>query len=133
MADLAAVTAIVRAVEIIEQETGPASEAIEAGAVVGYVAASGAICEADADTGPILPKGIALNDATIANMTITMVKKGTLDVGSILDGLNYGAPVYASGTPGLLADAAVGGLAPIGEVVPGRGTTTPDKLLRVNL
>jgi hypothetical protein len=133
MADLAAVTAVVRPVQVIEMASGPASEVITAGAVVGYVAATGQWCLADADTGPIVAKGIALNDANQAGISLDVLKKGIVDVGSILDGLDHGALVYPSGTAGRLADAIVNAQPALGEVVPGWGTTTADKLLRVNL
>lgn len=132
MADLAAVTATdVAAVEVIEQFTVPAAEAIDAGEVVG-IDADGKAVLADADA-VIMPKGIAIKSANVAGMTITAVRRGLVDVGDVLDGLAFGDSLYVSDTPGLLADAAVGGLAAIGEVVPGWGATTADKLLRVAL
>lgn len=133
MADLAAVTANeVAAIEVIEQFTGPAGEAIAAGEVVGIDAATGAIVRADADA-VILPKGIAIKSANVAGLAVTAVRRGIVDVGDVLDGLAYGDSVFVSGDPGELADAAVGGLAAIGEVVPVWGHTTADKALRIAL
>lgn len=133
MADLTKPTiAEVAPVDIIEQVTLPAGEAIDAGELVG-IDANGKFVLADADTGPILTKGVAISSANQAGITITAVRKGTLDVGDIFTGTAIGASIYSSGTPGLMADAAVGGLAAIGEVVPAWGYTTVDKLLRVDL
>jgi hypothetical protein len=133
MADLAAVTANeVAAVEVIEQFTGPAGEAIDAGEIVGIDDATGAIVLADADA-VILPKGIAIKSANAAGLAITAVRRGIVDVGDVLDGLDYGDSVFLSDTPGLMADAAVGGLAAIGEVTPVWGHTTADKALRIAL
>lgn len=133
MADLAAVTPTdVRVVKVIDLVSGPAGEAINAGQLVGYNAATGLWVKADADA-PIVCKGIAITTANAANIAIDVLKIGIVDVGSVLDGLNYGASIYPSGTAGLMADAAVGGQPAIGDVVPSFGTTTPDKLLRVKL
>lgn len=132
MGDLNAVTAAdVAAVSVIEQFTAPAAAAIAAGCAVG-IDAAGKVVKADADTGPINTKGISITSAGVAGQAITVVRQGVLDVGDVLDALAFGASVYSSGTAGLLADAAVGGLAAIGEVVPGWGYTTADKLLRVD-
>lgn len=132
MADLSAVTeADVRAVYVVEQYTLPAGEAITAGQVVG-IDANGKAVKADADTGPIMSKGIALNSAA-ANMPVTILAKGLVDLGDIFTGTAVNASVYSSGTAGRLADAAVGGLAAIGTVHPAWGYTTVDKLMRVEL
>lgn len=133
MADLAAVTANeVAAIEVIEQFTGPAGEAIDAGEVVGIDDATGQIVLADADA-VILPKGIAIKSANVAGLAITAVRRGMMDVGDVLENLDYGDSVFLSDTPGLMADAAVGGLAAIGEVAPVWGHTTADKVLRIAL
>jgi hypothetical protein len=79
------------------------------------------------------PEGIAIKAALQANDTITIVKKGLLDIGNVLTALAYGAPVYLSDTPGLLADSDPGEAIVIGEVWPSWGATTADKLLRVDL
>ncbi len=133
MGDLAVVTVVdVAAVQIIEQFTVPAAEAIDAGELVG-IDTNGKAVLADADTGPITAYGVAITSANQANITITAVRKGLVDVGDVLAGLAYMADVFSSGTPGLMADAVVGGLDPIGQVVPAWGHTTADKLLRVDL
>ena len=133
MADLAAVTANeVAAIEVIEQFTGPAGEVIAAGEIVGIDDATGQIVRADADA-VILPKGIAIKSANAAGLAVTAVRRGMVDVGDVLDGLAYGASVFVSGTPGLMADAAVGALEAIGEVAPAWGHTTADKVLRIAL
>lgn len=133
MADFDAPTAaVVKAVQVIEQFTAPAGEALNAGAAVG-IDSNGLVVKADADTGPIYTKGIAIKNANQANMPVTVVRKGLLDLGNIFTAAAIGASVYSSGTAGRLADGAVGGLAAIGEVVPAWGYTTVDKLLRVDL
>ena len=123
----------IRLVEAFEQvRTYPAAEAIDVGDVVG-INSGGAVVAARASTGPILPKGIALNAAVIYGH-VDVVRNALLDVGNVLGGLAYGALVYASDTAGLLDDSNTGSLAAIGEVVPAPGVvTTYDKLLRLKI
>jgi len=52
-----------------------------------------------------------------------------VDVGEGLVGLNYGALVYVSDTDGTFADAAGTVSVIAGQVIPGFGNTTADKLL----
>jgi hypothetical protein len=78
------------------------------------------------------PEGVAIVNANAANVTTTLVRKGVLDVGDALAGMDYGDPVYLSDTAGKMADADPGGSVVIGEVIPGWGDTTADKLLRVD-
>lgn len=132
MADLAAVTeADVRAVYVVEQFTLPAGADIVAGQVVG-IDANGKAVLADADTGPVMSKGIALTSAK-ANMPVTILAKGLVDLGDIFTGAAVNASIFSSGTAGRLADAVVGALPAIGTVHPAWGYTTVDKLMRVEL
>ena len=130
MADLDAITTI-RLVEAFEEiRTLPAAETIAVGAVVG-VNSSGAVQGAHATSGPVLAKGMALNAATIRGR-VDVARVAILDVGDILGDLAYGHLIYYSNTEGRLSDAAVSGLAAIGEVIPAQGViTTYDKLLRL--
>ena len=134
MADLAAVAAVdVAAVQVIEQRTLPAAEAITAGQLVG-IDANGLFCLADADAvAPIVTRGIAITSANQANMTITAVVKGLVDCGDIFDAMGFGDAVFSSATPGLMADAVVNAQAAIGRVEPAWGAVAADKLLRVDL
>jgi hypothetical protein len=132
MADLAAVTVgEVAAVEVIEQWTLPAGEAIDAGEVVG-IDANGLAVLADANPA-VTCKGIAINSANQAGITITAVRRGIVDIGDVMDAMGIGDAVYISDTAGLLADAQVNGVAAIGEVVPAWGAVAVDKLLRINV
>lgn len=134
MADLSAVTAAdVRAVEVIEQYTLPIADGVTvaAGVLVG-IDTNGEVVLADADTGPVYTKGIAIS-VDGAGKVCTFVRKGLIDCGDVFTALNPTASVYSSGTAGRMADAAVGGLAAIGTVEPAWGYTTVDKLLRVDL
>ena len=133
MADLTITTCT--PVKIIEQLTGPANSAVAVGNAVYLVAASGKFGLADENGAAPLnePEGVSIKAALQQNDTITVVKKGYLDIGNVLTALNYGAPVYLSATAGLLADADPGNAVVIGEVWPAFGNTTADKLLRVDL
>lgn len=118
--------------------TAPSEEALNAGQFArlntstGFQALGNATTSTEAGAG--LPtRGIALNTIA-ANETTTFVRKGLLNVGSALDALAYGATVYLSDTAdGILADTAGTVSTVVGYVVPGYASTTPDKLLFVDL
>ena len=60
-----------------------------------------------------------------------MVRQGLVDVGDAMSSMNYGALVYLSDTDGTLADATGTTTKVVGQVASGWGSTTADKLLRV--
>lgn len=76
-------------------------------------------------------QGIATIKSERVGQAVTVVRDGLLDVGDALDALAFGAPVYLSDTDGTLADAAGTVSVIVGRVVPGHGSLTADKLLRV--
>lgn len=121
-----------RPVEVIEQFTGPIAEAVSEGNYVrlstttGFIELGNATDAAESRSG-----GLAINGG-VAREAVTFVKKGLLDVGNALSALAYDADVYLSDTDGKLADAAGTVSKVVGTVVAGYGSTTPDKLLRVN-
>lgn len=133
MADLTSPTpAEVKVVQSIEEYTLPAGEVINAGDVVSIETTNGTFILADADSVPVLvAKGIAITSASAAGVTITAIFKGIVYLGAVLDALDFLDGVFPSATPGNMGDATVGAQPAIGEVVPGWGQTTPDKLLRV--
>lgn len=135
MAALTITPADVAPVRVIEQSTGPANEAIDAGEAVYMVAATGKYALADENaTWPAeRVAGISIQNASEAGITITVVKKGIIDLGDALDGMDFGDPVFLSQTAGKLEDATVGAGIIVGQVVPGWGATTADKLLSVDL
>jgi hypothetical protein len=135
MADLTIVAARVALVrgDDEHQETAPASAAIDAGSLC-YIDTNGKWAEADADTAAQVNGhwGIAINTATTANEAITCAMKDSLlDLGDALDALAFNAPVYASNVAGNIGDAAGTTSQIVGRVVPGWGSTTPDKLLQI--
>jgi hypothetical protein len=131
MADLAAITSF-RVVEATEQPRSiPCAVDITLGQVIG-IGSTGKAVVARATTGPVLPKGFALSSAVAPSPT-SILRSGVVDVGNILGGLAFGALVYASDTPGLLADAPVGGLAAIGDVIPAWAGAVACKLLHVHM
>lgn len=132
-ANLTITASDVAAVEVLEQITGPAAEAINAGQVV-FIDTNGAFQLADQDeAAEDDPAGVAITSANAANITITVVRKGIVDLGDALGDLAYGATVYLSATPGGIYDANPGNSIVIGKVVPVHGATTPDKALRLDL
>lgn len=119
---------------VIEQITAPAGEAIAVGAMVRYDTSTGYLTKAKGtDAAEARACGIATKAANFVNETITVVRKGIVDVGNALGALTYDQDVYLSDTDGTLADAHGTVTLVCGQVVPGFASTTPDKLLRVNL
>lgn len=127
----------IRPVKVIDQVTLPAGEALAVGSVVCAHTTSGTAYLAHATISAVArAEGVALT-ATGASQTVTVVRKGYLDVGNALDSLNFGTPVWVS-------DDTAGGIASamnstastklvVGTVVPAFGATTADKLLRVDM
>jgi hypothetical protein len=136
MANLTITAADVAPVKVIEQITGPAAAAITAGQAVYLVAATGQFALADEDaTAPAdAVLGVAIGNANQARMEITVVLDGWLDLGTApLADMDFGAAVFLSDTAGALADADPGNGIIIGHVVPGWGSTSADRLLRVKV
>jgi hypothetical protein len=134
MADIALLTADkVEVVVPMEQFTGIAAEAIEAGAPVRLDTSSGKLTNANGTTAPEARIfGIALKSVP-AGMAVTVMLRGILD-GYALAALAYDAPVYLSDTDGRLGDGAGTVSTIVGRVVPGHATTlgtAADKLLFV--
>jgi len=117
-----------------EQATGPADEAITAGQAVRYNTSTGYFTPAKGSSAAEARcAGIAANGATLAGMTITVIRKGIVNLGDALGDLDYDQTVYLGATDGVLADATATVSVTLGQVVPGFSHTTPDKLLRVNV
>lgn len=119
-------------VQVVQQHTGPAVEAI----------AEGQRCRFDATTGKVAlgngtnaaesaPGGIAVHAAAIGE-AVTIIREGIVEVGAALAALNFGAIVYVSDTDGTFADAAGTVTVAAGRVVPGWDATTAQKLLHLN-
>jgi hypothetical protein len=130
MADLSAVTYIHLIEAVEEPRTLPAGEAITQGMVIGFDSA-GKVVKANANTTQVLPKGIALTSAGAANMPVSILRDGTVDIGNIMTGVAYGALIYASDA-GILSSTIVNSVAAIGSVEPAwGGGATADKVLRI--
>lgn len=136
MANLTIAAADVAPVKVFEQYTGPAAEAIDAGEMVRLDTSGGAFTLANASSaaeGRVF--GMAMNSANQANITITVVKKGLVDVGDALASEAYDEELNMSDTDGKIDDGVGTPTADyaVGRVVPGWGYTTADKLLLVDL
>lgn len=107
MANLTVTAADVAPVQVIEKFTGPAAEVITKGQYVrlntttGKIELGNATSDAEQRRG-----GIAIEGATVANLTITAVRKGLIDMGDAFTGMAYDADVYLSDTDGTLADGS---------------------------
>jgi hypothetical protein len=133
MADLTIAAADVAPVKTVEQLTGPAGEAIDAGEVVRFDVSTGYFTLANAATAPeARAVGIAVNSG-IVNQTITVMVKGLLDVGDALASETYDEILELSDTDGKIDDTAGGTVAKaVGRVVGAFGATTADKILYVD-
>jgi DNA-binding sugar fermentation-stimulating protein len=135
MADLAFSTGDVAPVQIIESFTGPCDEAVTPGQVVRFSTSTGKITSAkgteSAETGNL--RGVCIGTAVAASLTVTAVKRGILNMGTALGGMDYDAAVYLSNTDGKMATSAGSVSTVIGYVCPawGVGTAVSDKLLYV--
>lgn len=121
-------------VQVIEQHTGPAVEAITEGQRCRFDATTGKIALGNGTTAAeIAPGGIAVHAAAIGE-ALTIIKRGIVDVGEALDALSYGAPIYVSDTDGTFGSAATDSTVDtiVGRVVPGWDTTAGQKLLELN-
>ena len=121
-------------VQVVQQFTGPAVEAITEGQRCRFDASTGKIALGKGtDAAEIAPGGIAVHAAAIGE-AVTVINQGIVDVGAALDALNYGAPIYVSDTDGTFGgdagDSTVDTI--VGRVVPGWNTTTGEKLLGMN-
>lgn len=133
MGNLSITAADVLPVDVKEQFTGPAAEAIAAGQYVRYATASGKIELGNGtDAAEARKGGIALCSVAVGER-VTAVKKGIIDVGEALAGLAWDADVYLSDTDGTLATTNGTVTLVVGTVVPGWANTSADKLLRVEL
>lgn len=136
MANLTIAAADVAPVSVVEQHTGPAAEAIDAGEMVRLDTTSGKFTLANATSaaeGRVF--GMAITSANQANIAITVVKKGIVDVGDALDSESMDEDLKLSNTDGKIDDGAGAptGSYVIGRVIPMWGATTADKVLLIEL
>ena len=75
--------------------------------------------------------GFATVESDRVGQAITVVRDGLLDIGDALSDVAIGAPLYVSDTDGQIATSAGSASMIIGRCVPGWGSLTADKLLRV--
>lgn len=123
----------IRPVQVIEQFTGPAAEAITAGNYVRLNVTTGKIEKGNGSTAAEARKGgLALNTAA-AGETVTALRKGLVDLGNALGDLTYDDDVFLSDTDATLSDTAGTVSLIVGTTVPAWGATTADKLLRLDL
>lgn len=127
-------TDTVDVVDSIEQLTLIAAEAMGAGSVVKIDTAGKFAIATGSTSDATTLYGVTTRKVPIG-MPVTAVAKGVLggfDCGAIA----YGATVYAADADSTISDTAGTVSVPVGQIVPGTGTTTGtayDKLLRVKL
>lgn len=111
----------------------PADAAMSAGSLVRIATGSGVVTYGNASSAAEARViGITINNADYANDTVTVLKRGIVDVGDALASLDYDAALYVSNTDGHISTAAGTTSRCIGRVVGGFGHTTADKLLLVD-
>lgn len=135
MANLTIAAADVAPVQVFEQVTLPAGEAIDAGEIVRLDTTSGYATLANASSaaeGRLI--GVAMNSAVVGQ-AVTIMKKGLLDVGDALDSETIDELLRASNTDGKIDDGAgtPTGTYNVGRVWPAFGATSADKLLFVDV
>ncbi len=118
-----------RQVEVIQQFTGPAVEAIAVGQRCRFDATTGKIALGNGtNAGEAVRGGISTHAAAIGE-TVTVINQGTVDIGEALVGMNFGALVYVSDTDGTFADATGTVSVVAGMVIPLWGSPTADRVL----
>jgi hypothetical protein len=135
MADLTIAAADVAAIEVFEQITLPCAEAIDAGEMVRLDTSTGKLTLANASSaaeGRVI--GMAINSGA-AGETITVVKRGLVDVGDALASETIDEELYLSNTDGKIDDGAGTPTADYhaGRVWPLFGDPTADLVLFVDV
>lgn len=131
MANLTITAADVAPVKVIEQYTAPNGESLTKG-MYGRYSSAGKFEKGKATTaGEVGFGGIVISDD--GAQTVTVMRKGIVDLGEALASLAYGAAVYLSDTDATLADAAGTVSTIVGHVIAGWGATSADKLLSVDV
>jgi hypothetical protein len=139
MANLTITASVVRPVVVIDQLTGPVNTAVSIGQVVKINTTTGYFEPALATTAPnaracgVVTSIMNGGTAAAANQTVTVVRKGLVDIGSAMTAVAFNADIFLSDTSGTLADTAGTSSKVIGTVVPGFSATSADKLLRIDL
>lgn len=134
MTNLTITASAVAIVKDIESLTLPVDEAVTAGQAGRLATATGKLTKSNGTTAAeARAVGVFVRSSRFVGEAVTLVKRGVLDLGSALDGLDFDDPVYLSDTDGTLADSAGTVTIKIGRVVPGFGNTTADKLLYVDV
>lgn len=118
-----------RQVEVIQQFTGPAGEAIAVGQRCRFDATTGQIALGNGTTAAEARRGGIATHAAAIGEAVTIINQGTVDIGEALAALSFGALVYVSDTDGAFADSAGTVSTVAGMVVPGWGSTTADRVL----
>ncbi len=129
MADLT--ITLCRAVQVIQQFTGPAVEAIAKGQRCRFDATTGQIALGNGTTAAEVKAGGIASHAAAVGETVTIINQGIVDVGEALAALSFGADIYVSDTDGTFSTAVGDSTVDVivGQVIPGWGATAADKLL----
>jgi hypothetical protein len=134
MTNLTITASAVALVKDFESVTLPVDEAVTAGQAGRLATATGKLTKANGTAaGEARAVGVFVRSSRFVGEAVTLVKRGILDLGAALDGLDYDAIVYLSDTDGTLADSAGTVSIKVGRVIPAFGNTTADKLLYVDM
>jgi hypothetical protein len=118
-------------VEVKQQFTGPAGEAIAVGNRCRFDTTTGKLMKGNGTTAAEVKRGGIATHAAAAGQALTVVNQGIVDVGEALAALDFGADIYVSDTDGAFGTAGTDATVDVicGMVVPGWGSTAADKLL----
>jgi hypothetical protein len=120
-------------VRVKEQFTGLSGSAISAASPVVYAGpADGKYRPADATGASPLRawSGVSVRSVNGANLAMTVISQGIVDLGDALDSMDFNDPIYLDEV-GALADAPTASPIIVGRVIPGWGAVTADKLMHV--
>jgi hypothetical protein len=134
MTNLVITASAVAIVKEFESLTLPVDEAVTAGQAGRLATATGKLTKANGSgAAEARAVGVFVRSSRFVGEAVTLIKRGVLDLGSALDGLDYDAIIYLSDTDGTLADSVGTVSTKIGRVIPAFGNTTADKLLYVDM
>ena len=134
MALITITAADVAVISVIETLTAPEAETLAVGQYARLNVTSGKIEKGNASDAAEARKG-GLVIKREADGKVTILRKGTVDVGNALTGEDYDADIFLSNTDGRIADAAGVVTLVVGTVVPiwTNQSAVADKALRINL
>lgn len=134
MADIVPTAADVGVVQVIEMASGPSAETLTAGQWARLDTSSGFWTKGNGTNAAEARNG-GIVVSVQGDGTVSVLRRGIVDLGDVFSGLAYDLDIYLSDTDGALGSAASDSAENkiVGSIIPAHGDgAQADKLLRVN-